>query len=148
MAATALEPVVQYDPGGLATFAGAGAIAEEPAATKANGSLGLGRDCFQIVECGIDGPVSGKIAGMRFAGIDHAFELGIGEVAAGDGMLRQMRTVARFRWRDRRHGDGFDKPVRVWCRAWNMNCLQPIWLVDAVGDIDAGFWRCLAQFVV
>ena len=80
-AAAALEPVVEQDAGDLAALAGAGAVAQQPAAAEANGVLGVvgrGRD---DVEGLVHGPGAGEKAGMGFAGIDHAFELGVGQQA-------------------------------------------------------------------
>ena len=143
MPTTALEPVVEDNTGGLAAFAGSGAIAEKPAATKAAGAFSVRLDGFQVVKTGVDRPMAGEIAGMRLAGIDDAFELGVGEVSAGDDTLRQMRPIGRPRRRDRRHGDGFDKFVGVRLRVQDVDRLQPIGLVDAVGDVGLVRPRCL-----
>ena len=63
-AAAALQPVVEQDAGDLAALAGAGAVAQEPAAPEAHGVLGVivarrGDD----VEGLVDGPGSGEMAG-------------------------------------------------------------------------------------
>ena len=51
-AAAALEPVVEQDAGDLAALAGAGAVAQKPAAAEAHGVLGIvrrGRDDIEGV---------------------------------------------------------------------------------------------------
>ena len=103
-AVPALEPVVEQDAGDLAALAGAGAIAEEPAAAEADSILGVvgrGRDDIERV---IDRPRAGKIARMGFAGIDDALELGVGQQAIGHYRRRQMRPIAGLGRRDRGHG--------------------------------------------
>ena len=75
--APALEPVVEDDAGHLATLAAAGAVAEEPAAAephRVGGIVGRGGD---DVERGVHRPDAGEMRGMRLAGVDHAFELGV-----------------------------------------------------------------------
>ena len=94
-AAAALEPVVEQDAGDLAALAGAGAVAEHPAAPEADGALGAvgrGRD---RVEGLVHVPCAREEAGMRLARIDHAFELGVGQKPVGDDGRRQMRPVGR-----------------------------------------------------
>ena len=46
-------------------------------------------------------PRAGEMAGMGLAGIDDAFELGIGQQAIGDDVRRQMRPIGRLGRRDR-----------------------------------------------
>ena len=75
-AAAALEPVVEQDAGDLAALAGAGAIAEEPAAAETDRGLGVIRRGRDDVESLVDGPRTGEISGMRFAGIDDALSMG------------------------------------------------------------------------
>ena len=54
-AAAALEPVVEQDAGDLAALAGAGAVAQKPAAAEADGVLGIvargGDDVKSLVDC-------------------------------------------------------------------------------------------------
>ena len=82
-AAAALEPIVEQDAGDLAALAGAGAVAEEPAAAEAHGVLGVVRRGRDDIEGLVDGPRSGEISAMGFARIDDAFELGVGQQAVG-----------------------------------------------------------------
>src|SRR6266481_549 len=90
-AAAALEPVAEQDAGDLAALAGAGTVAEKPAAAEADGILGIIRSSRDDIERLVDGPGAGEKSAMRFAGIDDAFELGIGEQAIGNEIGRQMR---------------------------------------------------------
>ena len=88
-AAAALQPIVEQDAGDLAALAGAGAVAQEPAAAEADGVLsvvGRGRD---DVEGLVHRPRSGEVAGMGLAGIDDALELGVGQQAVGDDVGRR-----------------------------------------------------------
>ena len=92
-AAAALQPVVEQDAGDLAALAGAGAVAEKPAAAEADGVFGVvgrGRD---DVEGLVDRPRSGEVTAMGLAGIDDAFELGVGQHAVRDDVGGQVRPI-------------------------------------------------------
>ena len=133
-AAAALEPVVEQDAGDLAALAGAGAVAEHPAAPEAHGVLGAvgrGRD---RVEGLVDVPCAGEKAGMRLARIDDAFELGIGQQPVGDDGGRQMRAVGRLRRGDRGHRGRLHEPGRVRLRARNADRLQRVAFVERLAD--------------
>ena len=94
-AAAALQPVVEQDAGDLAALAGAGAVAEKPAAAEADGVLGVVARGGDEVEGLVDRPGAGEEAGMRLAGIDDAFELGVRQQAVGDEVRRQVRPIGR-----------------------------------------------------
>ena len=102
-AAAALQPVVEQDAGDLPALAGAGAVAEKPAATKANGVLGVVARGGDDVEGRIDRPGAGEEVGMRLAGIDDALELGVRQQAIRDDVRRQMRPIGWLWRRDRGH---------------------------------------------
>ena len=55
-ATAALQPVVEQDAGDLAALAGAGAVAEKPAAAEADGVLRIVRRGRDDIEGLIDGP--------------------------------------------------------------------------------------------
>ena len=93
-AAAALEPVVEDDRGDLAALAGAGAVAEKPAAPEAHGIRGIGGCGRDEIVGFVDGVGAGEMAGMSFAGIDHALELRVGQDAGRQQPRRQMRPVA------------------------------------------------------
>ena len=57
----------------------AGAVAQEPAATEAYGVLGVFARGRNDVEGLVDRPGAGEKFGMGFAGIDDAFDLGVGQ---------------------------------------------------------------------
>ena len=136
-AAAALQPVVEQDAGDLAALAGAGAVAEQPAAAEADGVLGVvgrGRD---DVEGLVDDPRSGEKAGMRLAGIDHAFELGVGQQAVGDDGRRQMRAIGGLGRRDRRHRGRLHEPGRMRLRSGNADRLKRVAFVERLGDAAA-----------
>ena len=59
----ACEPAVEHNAGDLASLAGAGATAEKPDAAEADGIVGIFRSSRDDVECLIDGPHAGEIAG-------------------------------------------------------------------------------------
>ena len=88
-AAATLQPIVEQDAGDLPALAGAGAVAEEPAAAEADGVCGVLRRGRDDVEGRIDRPGALEMRGMRLAGIDHAFELGVGEEAWRDDDARE-----------------------------------------------------------
>ena len=67
----ALEPVVENDRGDLAALAGAGAVAEEPAAPETHRAFGAFRGGRDDVVGVVDGVGPGEMAGMRLAGIDR-----------------------------------------------------------------------------
>ena len=146
-AAAALHPVVEDDAGGLPALARAGAVAEEPAAAEAHGALGVVGGGGDRVEGGIDLPGAGQMPAMGFAGIDDAFELGLGQDALADEALRQMRPVGGLRRRDRGHGGRLHQGGRVRLRAGNADRLQAVAFIDRVGQAAAGGRRPLAGFV-
>ena len=76
-----LQPVVENDPGDLTALAGASAVAEKPAAAKADGIFGRLRGGGEIVESVVDDPRALEMRGMSFAGIDHTLDLSVGEEA-------------------------------------------------------------------
>lgn len=94
-ALAALEPVVEHNARNLATFASAGAVAEEPAFAEAHSIVAVVRCGFDLVAGRIDGPMPCEMAGMSFARIDHRLELGIGEQAQFDQTSGEMWDVAR-----------------------------------------------------
>ena len=75
--------------------------------------------------------------GMGFAGIDHAFELGVGESAVGHEPRWQMRAIVRFRRRNGSHGGGLDEPGRMRLRAGNTDRLKRVFLIDRIGEMPA-----------
>lgn len=66
---------------------------------------------------------------MRLAGIDDAFELGIGQEAIRHGIGRQMWPVRRLRWRDRGHRGGLHEFGRMRMRIENTDRLQGVFLI-------------------
>ena len=136
-AAAALQPVVEQDAGDLAALAGAGAVAEKPAAAEAHGILGVvgrGRD---DVEGLVDRPRSGEMAAMGLAGIDDAFELGVGQQAVRDDTGGQMRPIARLGRRDRGHRGRLHELGRMRLRAGNADRLQRVAFIERLGDAAA-----------
>ena len=79
--AAAPEPVVEDDCGDLAALAGAGAVAEKPAAAEANSILRVGRCGRNQVIGLVDRVRAGEMRRMCFAGLDNTFELCVGEDA-------------------------------------------------------------------
>ena len=73
------------------------------------GIVGRGRD--EIVGL-VDGVGAGEMAGMRFAGIDDAFELRVRQDAGGEKARRQMRPVGRA-------AAGRPRPSPPTGRAWS-----------------------------
>ena len=71
---------------------------------------------------------------MGFAGLDDAFQLGVGQQALGDHLGRQMRPVAGLGRRHRRHGGRLHEPGRMRHRARNADRLQRIALIQRLGD--------------
>ena len=69
-AAAALQPVVEQDAGDLPALAGAGAVAQEPAAAETNGILRIVARGRHDVKGRIDRPGAREKLGMRLAGID------------------------------------------------------------------------------
>ena len=89
-AAAAFEPVVENDRGDLAALAGAGAVAEKPAAPEAYSVLGIVRRGRNEIVGLVDRVGAGEMAGMGFAGVDHALELRVGQDAGGEQSRRQI----------------------------------------------------------
>ena len=147
MAPAAFQPVVQNDAGSLAALAGACSVAEEPTATEADSMFGIRCDRLEIVKGGIDTPVTGEIAGMSFARIDNAFELGVGKNPAGGDALRQVRAITWLRRRDGCHGNGFDQPVGMRFCIGNVDRLQPVGLVDAIRGTGLIFGLSVSQLI-
>src|SRR3546814_13223955 len=99
--AAALEPVVEDDAGDLAALARPGAVAQEPTAPEAQGVHGFRHDRIHRVEGLVHRVMPGEEARMGLAGVDQAFELGVGEDAGGHQPLeeggpgsRQMGSTA------------------------------------------------------
>src|ERR1700733_1070895 len=76
-AAAALEPVVEQDASDLAAFAGAGAVTQHEAAPETDGALCAVGGARDRIEGLVHVPRAREEAGMCFARIDHAFDLGI-----------------------------------------------------------------------
>ena len=136
-AAAALQPVVEDDAGDLAALAGAGAVAQQPAAAEAHGVLGIVRRGRDDIEGLVDRPGSGEMAGMGLAGIDDALELGVGQQAVGDDIGRQMRPVAGLGRRDRGHRGRLHEPGRMRLRSGNTDRLKRVAFIERVGDAAA-----------
>jgi hypothetical protein len=130
-AAAALEPVVEDDAGDLAALAGAGAVAEEPAAAETHRVRGIGRCGHDDVERLVDRIGAGQMIAVRLAGIDDALELGVGEDPRRKQARRQVRLVGRMQGRHRGHGDRLHQPGRMRSGVRDPDRLQPIALVEA-----------------
>ena len=111
------QPLVEDDGGHLPALAAAGAVAQHPAAPEADriGQRLVGIDGLAVVfggrsgfvdvviavcidavhglPAGADAVLGGEVALVRLAGEDDALELGVGQQALGDHLLRQDRTV-------------------------------------------------------
>ena len=133
-AAAALQPVVEQDARDLAALAGAGAVAQHPAAPEAHRVLGIIGCRRDDIEGLIDHPRSGEMAAVGLAGIDDALELGIGQHAVGDDIGRQARSIGRLGRCHRSHRCGLHEPRRMRARIFDANRLQAIGLVQRLGD--------------
>ena len=132
--AAAVHPVVEDDPGRLAALARAGAVAEHKASTEADGVRGIvgrGRD---EIEGFVERPRTGEEVRMGLAGIDHRFQLRVGEDAVGDDVGRQPRPVAGPGRRDRGHGGRLHQLGRMGLRARNTDRLQSVFFIDGISD--------------
>ena len=118
----------------MAALAGAGAVAEKPAAAEADGILGVVRGSRDDIERVIDGPRAGEISAMRCARVDDAFELGVGQQAAGNEVCRQMRPIGRLGWRDRGHGGRLHERCRVILRSRNTDRLKYVSFIKRIRD--------------
>ena len=133
-APAALQPVVEKDAGDLAALAGAGAVAQHPAAPEAHGVLGAigrGRDDIEGL---VDHPRSGEMAAMGLAGIDDALELGIGQQPIGDDVGRQAWPISGLGRRHRSHRRGLHEPRRMRARTFDANRLQAVRLIQRLGE--------------
>ena len=74
---------------------------------------------------------------MGLAGIDHAFELSVGQQAVGNDGRRQMRPIAGFRRRDRGHGGRLHQPRRMRRRSGNTDRLKSVSFIERLGDASA-----------
>ena len=130
-----LEPVVEQDAGDLPSLAGAGAVAQKPAAAKADGIrriVGRGR---HDVESRIDRPGAGEKCRMRLAGIDDALELGVRQDAVRDDIGWQMWSIGRLWRRDGGHGCRLHELGRMRLRAGDADRLQCVSLIKRIGDL-------------
>ena len=134
-ATAALEPVVEQDAGDLPALARAGAVAQEPAAAKADGILRVVARGRHDVKGRIDRPGARKKLGMRLAGIDDALELGVRQDAIGDNVGRQMRPIGWLWRRDGSHRRRLHELGRMRLRAGNADRLQRIGLIKRIGDL-------------
>ena len=135
--AAALQPVVEDDRGDLAALAGAGAVAEKPAAPEAHGVVGILRSGRDDIVGLVDGVGAGEMAGMGFAGIDGAFELRVRQDAGGEKAWRQMRPVGGGRRCDRGHRGRLNELRRMRLGAGDMDRLQRIAFIEACRQADA-----------
>ena len=124
-------------PADLAALAGAGAVAEHEAAAEADGAVASSARCGHDVEGLVDGPGAGEIVGMRLAGIDHGFELGVGQqrcrIFAG-----QMWPIARLGRRDRGHGRRLHQLCRMRLSAGNADAIcSRVFFIDGIGQARA-----------
>ena len=145
--ASALQPVVQDDAGDLSSLAAAGSVTQKPSTAEAHrvlGAFGGGRDDVAGL---VDRPGAGEMAGMRLAGIDHAFELGVRQQTLVDDRVRQQGTVGRLRWRDRGHRGRLDQRRRMRLCAGNVDRLECVGLIDRVGEPAAFLRHPVAQLV-
>src|SRR3546814_1625117 len=71
---------------------------------------------------------------MGLAGIDDAFELGVGEQAVRDDGRREMRAVARLGRRDGRHGRRLDQPRRMRLGIRDADRLEGVALIERLAD--------------
>ena len=133
----ALQPVIEQDARGLPALAGAGAVAEEPAAAKAHRVFGVIRCGRDNVPGLVDRPRSCEKAGMRLTGVDHGFKLGIGQQSARGGVRKKMRPVTRLWWGDRCHRGRLHEFRGMSARAGNPDRLQSIFFIQRVGDAAA-----------
>ena len=136
-AAPALEPVVEQDAGDLAALAGAGAVAEKPSASKADGVLCIVTRGGDEVEGFIDRPRAGEELAMSLAGIDDAFELGVRQHAVSDEVRRQVRPIGRLGRRNRGHRRRLHEPRRMRLRAGNTDRLQSVFFIKRIREAGA-----------
>jgi len=74
---------------------------------------------------------------MGLAGMNDAFELGIGQQTARDDIGREMRSVRGFGRRDRRHRRRLHQFCRMSLRAGNTDRLQSVFFIERIGDAAA-----------
>ena len=137
-AAPSLVPVVENDPGDLASLASAGAVTEEPSPAEPHrvvGSVGRGLD---PVAGRIDRPGTRQMAGVRFARINHALDLRTRQHAFGEVMGQDVRPITGPGRRDRGHRGGLDEFGRMVGRAGDAQRLEAIVLVERVGHPGRG----------
>ena len=97
---------------------------KKPATAKADGILGVVARGGDDVEGRIDRPGAREEVGMRLAGIDDAFKLGVRQDAVGDDVRRQMRPIGWLWRRDRGHRRRLHELGRMRLRAGNADRLQ------------------------
>ena len=124
-APAAAQPVVEHDGGDLAALAGAGAVAEHPAAPEAHrggqhlavvgdiGGAGTAAIVAVVLRAALhglpartDAVVRGEMAGVGLARKDDAFELGVRQEPVRHHAFGQHRPVGRHGMRHRGHGGG------------------------------------------
>ena len=130
-AAAAFEPVVENDGGDLAALAGAGAVAEKPAAPEAYSAFGAFRGGRNNIVGLVYGVGPGEMAGMGFAGINDALELRVGEDAGGEESRRQIRPVGGAGRGNRGHRGRLHELGRVRPRVRDPDRLQRVAFVEA-----------------
>ena len=134
-ATATLQPVVEQDAGDLPSLARAGAVAQEPAAAKANGILRIVARCRHDVKSRIDRPGAREKCRMRLAGIDDALDLGVRQNAVRDDIGWQMWSVGRLWRRDGSHGRRLHEFGRMRLRARDADRLQRVSFIKRIGDL-------------
>ena len=134
-ASATLQPVVEQDPRDLPSLARAGAIAQEPAATKTNGILSVVARGRHDVKSRIDRPGASEKCRMRFASINDALELGVRQDAVRHDIGRQMWSIGRLWRRDGGHGCRLHELGRMRLRTRDADRLQCVSLIKRIGDL-------------
>src|SRR5690606_17249989 len=120
--------------GDLAALASPSAVAEKPAAPEANGAIVIIGGRSDDIAGLIDGPGAGEMLTVGFAGIDHAFELGVGQNTIRNEVWRQMRTIARSGRGYRAHGRRLHGLRRMRMRPGNTDRLKRVRLIRRIGE--------------
>ncbi len=123
--------VVGDDPGGLATLAAAGAVAEEEAAAQLEGAFNALLHQHQLVRCFAQHPPARQKSRLRLASVDHGLDLSVGQQPLLHDVGRQERAIGRGRRRHRRHGAGFHQRGGVWTAPLQGQAADPVGLVEA-----------------
>lgn len=116
---------------------GPGAVTQHEALAETHRVGGIVGSRRHPVEGRVHHPRPGEMVGMGLAGIDHGFELGVGQPTVVDQAGRQAWPMGGLGRRHRSHRRRLHQPGGVGLGAGDADRLQAVFLIEGVGEAHA-----------